>query len=128
MTKLTSILCSCLILVQSLNISLEDFSKLDVLLELATFHAENYGCTFLDFLEENYGDEKCSHTDNHHEHDDLPFKHDHKSCHHIAISFTINSANFDISYAEFVEIPCNFFYKDSYSLFERPSIFQPPRV
>lgn len=43
MTKFTSILLTSLLLIQSLNISFEDISKLNVLLEHAKFHQEKYG-------------------------------------------------------------------------------------
>lgn len=56
MMKFFSIILSSLILVQSLNISLEDISKLNVLLEHAKYHQENYGDSFVEFLSEHYGE------------------------------------------------------------------------
>lgn len=128
MSKIAAILYSCLILVQSLNISFEDISKLTVLFEHAEFHQETYGDSFLDFLSEHYGDDVFVHGSNHKEHENLPFKHKHQSCAHIHTVFTLQASSFTFDYKVFVEIPFNFFYKDSTSLFEKPSVFQPPRL
>ena len=116
-----------MILIQSFNINLEDISKFSALLEHASFHKEMYGDTFFDFLAEHYGEAKDNHENNHKEHKDLPFKDSHHIFSHINTSF-INIANtFDFNYTEFIEIPFNFFYKDTFSSFEKSSVFQPPK-
>lgn len=127
MHKLVAITYSFLILIQSFNFSFEDFSKLSVLLEHAQFHQENYGDSFLDFISEHYGESKFAHGNNHEEHEDLPFKQHHQTCSHNNASFTLPILNFNLEYLPFIEIPCNFFYKESKSLFEKPSVFQPPK-
>ena len=127
MSKLIAILYASLILFQSLNISLEDVSKFNTLLDHASYHQETYGDSFFDFLSEHYGGASVQHQDEHSEHKNLPFKHDHKSCCHVNISFPLQNFDFVASYASFVEIPFNFFYEESTSLFEKPSVFQPPK-
>ena len=102
-------------------------SKLSALMEHASYHQETYGDSFLDFLSEHYGNASIEHENEHSEHDDLPFKHDHKTCCHVNTSFTIQNFEFVTSYTSFVEIPFNFFYKESTSLFEKPAVFQPPK-
>lgn len=64
-----------LILLQSLDIGLEDISKINVLLKHAQFHQEKYGDSFVDFLTEHYGSNEHV-SDQHKEHKDLPFKKD----------------------------------------------------
>lgn len=126
MTKIVAITFSFLILAQSINFSFEDFSKLSLLFEHAEYHQENYGDTFVDFISEHYGNAKFQHENDHEGHEDLPFK-NHQTCSHTNISFTVPVLNFTLEYQPFVEIPFNFFYKESSSLFEKPSVFQPPK-
>jgi hypothetical protein len=126
MNKIVAITFSILMLIQSINFSFEDFSKLSVLFEHAEYHQETYGDSFIDFLAEHYGDSNFQHENNHEEHEDLPFKH-HQTCSHTNSSFTLPTLNFTLEYQPFIEIPINFFYKESKSLFEKPSVFQPPK-
>lgn len=127
MAKLISILFSGLILFQSFNISIEDFSKLKVLLEHAEYHQKTYGDSFMQFLVEHYSDDDMLEDNEHEEHNSLPFKDGHHSCQHINPPFTFVASNFNLDFIPFVAIPLNFFYKESISSFEKPSIFQPPR-
>ena len=60
MMKFTAILLSNLILFQSLNIDLEFFPKIKVLLEHAQYHQDKYGDTFLEFLSEKSLAENCT--------------------------------------------------------------------
>ena len=128
MSKLLAIFYATLILFQSLNTSFEDVSKLSALFEHASFHQETYGDSFFDFLSEHYGEASVQHEYQHSDHDDLPFKHNHQSCVHANLTFTLQATNFTLDYPPFIEIPCNFHYKESTSLFEKPSIFQPPKL
>ncbi|ULC59978.1 hypothetical protein MBM09_03100 [Flaviramulus sp. BrNp1-15] len=128
MSKLVAIIYSFLILIQSFNINIEDISKLNTLLEHAKFHQKTYGDTFIEFLSEHYGEQMVSHQENHKEHKDLPFKdHKHMLCHvNTAFILTPYTANL-IVYKLHKEIPLNFFYKESFSKFEKHSVFQPPK-
>jgi hypothetical protein len=112
---------------QGFNFSFEDVSKLNALIEHAKYHQETYGDSFLEFLAEHYGDAKFQHENEHDGHEELPFKH-HQTCSHNSVTFTVPTLNFTLEYQPFVEIPFNFFYKESTSLFEKPSVFQPPRL
>ncbi|MCX7546359.1 hypothetical protein OS188_00170 [Xanthomarina sp. F1114] len=126
MHKLVAITYSVLILVQSFNFGFEDLSKLSALMEHAEYHQETYGDSFFDFIVEHYGDDKFQHENEHEGHEDLPFKH-HQSCAHTTLSFTLPNVNFTLEQPAFIEIPCNFFYKESTSSFEKPAVFQPPK-
>lgn len=128
MSKLVAIFYSVLILFQSLNISFEDLSKFGVLMEHASYHQETYGDSFFDFLSEHYGEASLQLGNDHSEHEDLPFKHIDHNCCHVNTSFTLQNVEFSDSYEAFVEIRLNFHYKESFSLFEKPSVFQPPKT
>lgn len=127
MSKLIAIFYATLILFQSFNMSYEDVSKLSALVEHASYHQEAYGDSFIDFLSEHYGNAAVQHESDHSEHDNLPFKHSDHNCSHVSVSFTFQNFDFIDSYRSFIEIPLNFYYKESTSLFEKPSVFQPPK-
>jgi len=128
MTKLVAILFSSLILFQSFNFGSEDISKLSVLFEHAEYHQEAYGDSFFEFLSEHYGNSPLVHGEDHDEHNDLPFKHNHQTCVHSNVNFTFQTLIFNLEHQQYLEIPINFFYKESTSLFEKPSVFQPPKL
>lgn len=127
MSRYVAIFYAFMMLFQSFNISFEDVSKLSTLFEHAAFHQEAYGDSFFDFMTEHYGLASLELGDEHSEHEDLPFKHDHKTCCHVNTSFILQNFDFVTTSTSFVEIPCNFFYKEPISLFEKPSVFQPPK-
>jgi hypothetical protein len=127
MQKLVSILFSLLILFQNFNISFEEFSRIGTLLEHAKFHQEQYGDSFFEFLAEHYVDSSYHPVSDHKEHEDLPFKDHHPSCVHGAVVFTITSQDYEIVHDLFMEIPITFYYSDSFSLFEKAAVFQPPK-
>jgi len=129
MSKLVVIFYSFLILIQSFNINIEDISKFSALMEHASYHQEMYGDNFFEFLSEHYGEQMSSHENKHKEHEDLPFKDTHHVFAHINTAFTLSSKT-NISFLNqlFTEIPLNFFYKETVSLFEKPAVFQPPKL
>ncbi|MFL1010840.1 hypothetical protein [Flavisericum labens] len=129
MSKLVVIFYSFLILAQSININLEDLLKFSVLIEHAQYHKEMYGDTFLEFLAEHYGDKEAPHPNDHKEHEDLPFKnHHHMLCQVNGVFLMVPELACQLVYQSYQNIPLNFFYKESTSLFEKPSVFQPPRL
>lgn len=127
MTKLVAILYANIILFQSFDVSLADASKWSALLEHAAYHQQAYGDSFVDFISEHYGEASVQHEGAHSEHESLPFKsNDHHSC-HVNNSFTLQTFDFINYYKPIVEVPFNFCYKEPVSLFEKPSVFQPPK-
>lgn len=129
MSKVLALTYSFLILFQSLSLNLEGFSNFSALIEHAHYHKKNFGESFFQFLEGHYGDSGIAHShDNTNDHEKLPFKHDQQSCQHLSSTFTLHASTFQLAEAEFVEIPFDFFYKESHSLFEKPTILQPPKV
>jgi len=128
MMKFFPIILSSLILIQSLDISVEDISKLNVLLEHAKYHQENYGDSFFEFLSEHYGEEITEDTSNNHkEHKDLPFKHDNNTSNNLNWTISLNGVFLIKSTPVLESSNSNFFYKESTSIFEKQSVFQPPK-
>lgn len=128
MGKTVAFIYSFLILIQSFNINFEDISKLKALVDHANYHQEMYGDSFFEFLSEHYGSKTIEHQDKHKEHQDLPFKDNHHMCSHINMSFLSHINSFEIEKIEFTQIPFNFIYKDSFTNFEKRSVFQPPKL
>lgn len=127
MGKLFAILCSGLIFIQSIDINVGDFSKISSLLEHAEYHQDRYGDSFMDFMNEHYGESMVQHENDHSGHENLPFKHEH-ICSYSVIAFTFEIYNYDLKLPSFTEIPLQFYYKESISLFEKHSVFQPPKT
>ncbi len=125
--KFIAIILSNLILLQSLNINLESFSKLEVLLEHAQYHQEKYGDSFLEFLSEHYGDKDLLATKNHKEHENLPFKHTNHNCTYHITDFSFENTLFEIKKNIVLQTKPNYSYKELHSNFEKTSIFQPPK-
>jgi hypothetical protein len=129
MSKLIVILYSFLILVQSFSINIEDISKFNALLDHASYHKEMYGDNFFEFLSEHYGEQMASHENKHKGHENLPFKDKHHTFTHINTAFTlISKTTYSFIHQSFMRVSINFFYKEPFSLFEKPSVFQPPKL
>ena len=128
MSKLVVIFYSFLILIQSFNINIEDISKFDALLKHAKYHQDMYGDSFFEFLSEHYGEQMASHQNKHDEHEDLPFKDSHHMFSHINSSFTLFELITHTFYSpSSIEVFLNFYYTEPISLFEKTSVFQPPK-
>ncbi|MUU78590.1 hypothetical protein [Winogradskyella endarachnes] len=127
MGKVIAFSFSLLILIQSFNIGLEDFSKFSALMEHANYHKEKYGDNFLEFLVQHYGDKQEVHQDEHKEHEDLPFKDAQQICSHINTPFINFTIAFKLKEREHISIPFNFHYEDTFSSFEKPTFFHPPK-
>lgn len=128
MIKIIAILLSNLVLLQSLHIDLKDINKVNVLLSHAQFHQEQYGDSFLDFLYEHYIDQEITKTQNHKEHQDLPFKQGINHFNHLVSILEINPTNFELKHSNHFFSKKIFFYKESHTNFEKPSVFQPPKL
>lgn len=130
MVKIFSILLVLVMLGKTFNIHFNDFIKINELIEHASFHAEQYGDDFFEFLSKHYGDLKQQHKKQHQEeeHHHLPF--DHHDC-------KINSTTLVYVVKKELLVPSivikhtketSFLYKDPFSTFEKEEIFQPPKL
>jgi len=131
MIKFFSIVTSCLILIQSLNINFNDIVQLNGLIEHSKFHSKTYGDNFFSFIGKHYGELKQEHSKQHQEekkkHEQLPFNH--QSCAHSSIDLV--SIIYDIPLLKSLPITTNssnFYYLELYSLFEKTPVFEPPKL
>ncbi len=78
MIRLTSILLSALMLLQSLHFGVSDLLQLDDFMQHVRYHQEEFGDSFLTFLSKHYGDQKEKHQQDKREeqsdHEQLPFQ------------------------------------------------------
>jgi len=116
-----------LILVQTTDVNMSDILQIKDLYQHAKFHQEMYGDSFVDFLSEHYGEEMLAHQDDHEQHQNLPFKHQH-NCTDAMPVFTVFNSPFTIKEQPTIETQTSFFYKEHTSFFEKPSVFQPPQA
>ncbi|PIE48569.1 MAG: hypothetical protein CSA39_07110 [Flavobacteriales bacterium] len=126
LNKLMAILLSFFILLQLVDFGFEQMVKIKTLIEHAAYHNEVYGDSFIAFLKEHYAGETLHTADKHHEHEKLPFKGSHQSCHHTNTTYVFTTFNIQIT------ISCTttsniFHYQESVSVFEPMDIFQPPK-
>ena len=129
MGNLVVIFYSFLILLQSFNLNIEDISKLNALIDHAQYHKEMYGDNFFEFLSEHYGEQMASHQNQHKDHENLPFKdHKHMLCHNNTAFILTPHLIPPLNQQSFKETPLDFFYKEFISLYEKPSVFQPPKL
>ena len=131
MSKFVAIVFSQLIMVQSFNADMDNVLRFSNFLEHARFHADSHGDSFFGFIEKHYGGQKelhfQEHIEEHEKHEKLPFKEHNHSCLQMAVSFVLNTAVEMPLIEPFLEIPLNFYYKEPISLFEKSSVFQPPK-
>lgn len=131
MLKITSILISSLILIQSFNIHFDDIVEIDELIEHAQFHAEEYGDNFFVFISKHYGELKAEHSQKHQEekedHEQLPFQ---NQCNLASFSaFVLNQTANDYPVVIDFVYGCdsNYFYQVSYHSLAQEGLLQPPR-
>jgi len=130
MIKISAILLSSFLFVQSALINFDDFVQLEDLVGHFQFHSKTFGDNLFEFFSKHYGDLRERHeNDKQHEkkqHEKLPFNHD---------SFAHSSSDFVLEYQEFTTLlpvagnqqNSKFYYTDFHSSFEKQKIFQPPR-
>jgi hypothetical protein len=130
MSKFLSIFTSFLILFQSLNINLDEFTQIDELVEHAFYHAEEYGDDIFVFVSKHYGELKEDHNRNNDEerseHEQLPFNHLCSS--NFTTVFILDEVELVCAEIETVGSKTKFFYQEKDSSFEKTNIFQPPKL
>ncbi|WP_373071696.1 hypothetical protein [Zeaxanthinibacter enoshimensis] len=79
MSKLSAIVLSLFIFVQSLGLHPDDLMQINELLTHARFHNQQYGDNLITFISKHYGELKAQHEMDHQEekddHEKLPFQH-----------------------------------------------------
>ena len=131
MAKLLSLLLSCLILIQSIDIEINDITRMGDLMEHAKFHADKYGDNLLVFLSKHYGELKEQHHKDHQEekknHEELPFKHQCNCASALAIVMNTSLPELNSPQASESWV-ANFYYKTITSSLHTEGQFQPPRT
>jgi len=123
--KLTVIILSITILLQSFNFEVKDFNKIPTLLDHITCHFDT-GDSFADFISMHYGSEVNMHKDVHKEHKELPFKQKHLET-SFQYVYMIFLEGFSGSFKEIAFRKNNFAYNEPTSNLFINSIFQPPQ-
>lgn len=137
--KISSIILSLIVLIQSIGLNFEDIKKLHNLVNDISCHLEQ-GDTIEDFLIEHYNYNKGSyisktslvhhhkHNNNKHgEHGELPFQHDCLNS-HVNLVCVFFPTNFNVEILNIVSESENYTYLDINTFLFENSIFQPPRV
>ena len=125
MHKLTVIILSITILLQSFNFEVKDFNKIPTLLDHITCHF-NTGDSLADFISMHYGSEANMHKDAHKEHKELPFKQKHLET-SFQYVYMIFLEGFSGSFKEIAFRKNNFAYNEPTSNLFINSFFQPPQ-
>ncbi|MEH6536018.1 MAG: hypothetical protein V7719_06470 [Psychroserpens sp.] len=130
--KLSSIVLSFIILVQSSGLSMNDIIQMDEFIEHAQFHNQQYGDNILVFVSKHYGALKIDHDIEHKEessdHEKLPFQYNiHMSS--TVMLLLISPHSIELKAPDFFEIESsNFYYKALSSSQYSRELFQPPRL
>ena len=128
--KCLAVFLSLFILTQGIWMNTSELGKMDVLLEHAQYHKEQYGDSLASFLSKHYGKLKQKHNqENHeeqHEHERLPFQKVGSMA--ILMVFLLNTNTTTISLPIFPATQNdNFFYQQLYGSLWIGEILQPPK-
>lgn len=125
MNKISVVILSISILIQSFNIEFDDFSLMPDLINHIRCHFET-GDSFSEFVSMHYGSDINKHEYEHNEHDKLPFKQDQLES-HFQFVYTLCAEN-DIDYFnETLLSKDKFSYSESASKLFGNTLFQPPQ-
>jgi hypothetical protein len=119
---------SILLLSQSMNIHLADLSKLDELIEHATYHQKEYGDDWIAFFQKHLGSksEKHLHQEHQDKHQNLPH-HDHL-CSTVLPVVVLEEENDFLDFSKLASKEKQTVnYTEHYTFLSYSDIFQPPR-
>jgi hypothetical protein len=132
MIRVTSILLSSLMLLQSLHFGVSDLMQLDELLEHAKYHQQEFGDSFLTFLSKHYGDQKMEHQHDQREeqpdHEQLPFQQIPQQISGLVHFYVPGRLLWDSLQENREPQSHNFFYLSGSPEVYTDGIFQPPRL
>jgi len=126
MTKIAAIILSFTVLFQSFNFDLTDVQKIPTLVAHFSCHLEK-GDNLSDFVSLHYGSSIEKHQEDHHEHKELPFKHQHIDS-HFQLAFLIGTNSYPINHSDSKVETNNFNYKEPSSQLFENNFFQPPKI
>lgn len=126
MNKIAAFILSFVILFQSLSFEIADFSKLPTLVNHISEHFKS-GDNLFDFVEMHYGVKLENHQNEHNEHKELPFKHQHLDS-HFQFAFVICFHQYPFESIEDIPESNNFNYNEPLTTLVVNNFFQPPKV
>lgn len=129
--KISAVILSFTILIQSFNISFSDVLQLNELIEHAQFHKKQYGDDFLTFLSKHYGEDKAEHQQQHKEeapqHEKLPFNQQHLPSIDFQVPVLVTTYLSLEKHIFKQTKKTGFYYVNIYSSLFKNGIFQPPK-
>lgn len=129
--KLLSIFLSVFILTQGIWMNTNELEKVEVLLEHAKYHKDQYGDSFSAFLSKHYGNLKQKHDqeqqEERHDHEQLPFQQTLQLAAQPVFLLDSYSANFSLPIFAESENE-NYFYKQLHGSLIIKEILQPPKI
>ena len=125
MTKIFAIILTFAILFQSFSLEIEDFNKFPTLIDHISCHLKS-GDSFADFITLHYGSDFNNHEQEHKEHKELPFKHQHADAHYHIVYIICNN-NYAIKNSAVIDISKNFTYNEPSTNLYVNNFFQPPQ-
>jgi len=123
--KISVVILSLTILLQSFSIDAADFNKISTLVDHITCHFES-GDGFSDFISMHYGSTIKAHKNTHKEHKELPFKHEHLDA-HFQLDYIFNDTNIAENFEENNFSDKNFSFKEPSTGSYINNLFQPPQ-
>lgn len=122
-----SVLLSASLIFQTFNLPTEHIGDFGELWEHFEYHSLEYDDSLADFLIKHYGSQKAEHSNEHPEHEKLPFNQN---------SSTLSGTVFVVDFQKLPSInplliinkPGNFFYSSFYTFLSQVQIFQPPKT
>ena len=126
MNKIFSYLFILLFTIQSFGMNTSNISSFYNLIDHYQFHKTDYKNSFNEFLDLHYGSQKEAHSDEHKEHENLPFQD------LISFASTIYFTTPELVHFLPIHIEIlstrNFNYKDCFSTLHSTDILQPPKA
>ncbi|SNR31903.1 hypothetical protein SAMN06265371_101200 [Lutibacter agarilyticus] len=126
MNKIAAFILSFIILFQSLSFDIQDVVKIPTLINHISCHL-NGGDNLADFIEKHYGNQSETHKSEHHEHKELPFKHQHLDS-HFQVAFVVYFQQYPFQMIEFIPENNNFNYAEPLTSLVVNNFFQPPKL
>lgn len=127
MRSVISLSLSILLLLQTVNFGATEVLRMGDLIEHAQLHSQEYGDSFLSFLNKHYGSLKSDHLASHEGHEKLPFNNDSRTKSTLSVFIFNPRQILKIPVPPTTPRSTEFTYKNSYSSRIDQEIFQPPK-
>lgn len=126
MIKVAAFILALTVLIQSFNFDASDLQKIPTLVNHFSSHFDN-GDSLSEFVSMHYGSSTQNHEEEHQEHGELPFKHQHIDS-HFQLAFVITVNQYPLDCIETSHDTQNFNYKEPLTSLVVHNFFQPPKI